>query len=440
MLHNDGKTIDLNDTPVGAVNIGTGGSISGGTITSSGGRIPQVLRAVISQPDSVVFNNVTLATSLDVRNAQIVSVGTLTLSNNPTIRIFGEVGSTCGFSFQGGGVIDGEGTFTFEDPGTSPQINTVSTLNIGPLVKIQATKGAGYINGTGGATSLVNQGLISAAAPSKTLTVTGTLTNSGTMEARNGSTLSVVASSTITNLVNNTLTGGNWAVYAGSTLLFNNKTFDTNAASVTLDGTNSAFAAIAPLKVNAGTFAIDHGRSFLTAGALTNSGTLRVGQNSILSVAGGLTNTGEIEGVGTIVANVDSSGTVSPGESPGTLTIIGSFTQSANGILDIQIKGPNPGTDYDVLKVSGNAQIAGTLRLTLLNGYVPPTGVSFSFLQSVTRTVSFDRVLLPDNVPWDTTSLAAGRITAVPEPGLLMAIPAALWLAGSRRRRARRLK
>jgi hypothetical protein len=278
---------------------------------------------------------------------------------------------------------------------------------------------------------VTNQGTISAAAQGKTLAITGNFTNAGTVEARNGGTLSIQSS---TNLASNTLTGGAWAIYAGSTMLTNSKTFTTNAANVTLDGANSVFAAIAPISSNTGTFAIDHGRNFTTVGPLSNAGTLLVGQSSTLTVTGALTNTGQIEGLGIITSNVNSSGTVAPGESPGLLTINGNFTQTADGILDIQIAGPTPGTGYDVLKVTGSASLAGTLRLTLLNGYVPPNGLEFDFLQAASRSGNFSQVILPPGVQWDTTALASGQITAVPEPALALLLPIAMLYV--RRRRA----
>jgi hypothetical protein len=154
-----------------------------------------------------------------------------------------------------------------------------------------------------------------------------------------------------------------------------------------------------------------------------------------LTVKGVLTNTGELEGKGTIIANVSSSGTVSPGESPGLLTINGSFTQSSSGILDIEIGGSNAGVDYDVLKVTGAATLGGTLRVTLLNGYVPPAGTEFDFLQSATSSVSFTQVLLPPDVPWDTTALASGQITAVPEPARVLVAPLLFFLLARRKRR-----
>jgi len=431
VLNNAGKTLDLSATPVGAIDLGMGALVYGGTLTSGGGRIPKIVRPDPSTVDGVGFTDVTLATSLDIQAAIAGLNGTFTMSGNPTVRIIGAAGTTSGFAQSGPVSISGAGTITFENAASSDShVRSSGALTIGPGITIKTVTGAGNVSGT----TVNNQGLLSAGASGKNLIVDGALTNTGTIEARSGGTL-YVQSSVITNLANNTLTGGTWAAYAGSTLLFNNKTFATNAANVLLDGSTSVFAAVAPLSANGGTFAIDHGRSFTTAGALANSGTLRVGTGSLLTVKGALTNTGEIEGNGTIVANVTSSGVVSPGASPGTLTIGGSFAQTASGILDVEIGGTNAGVDYDVLKVTGSATLAGTLRVTLLNGYVPPAGAGFAFLQSASGSVAFDQVLLPPEVPWDTAALAAGRIAVVPEPGIA-AVSVVLLALARRRRRA----
>ena len=60
-----------------------------------------------------------------------------------------------------------------------------------------------------------------------------------------------------------------------------------------------------------------------------------------------------------------NNGTVSPGNSPGTLTIVGNYTQGSSGNLAMEIAGPN---NFDRLVVSGTASLAGTLTVTTVNG------------------------------------------------------------------------
>ena len=49
------------------------------------------------------------------------------------------------------------------------------------------------------------------------------------------------------------------------------------------------------------------------------------------------------------MGNVTNSGTVSPGNSPGTLNVVGSYTQTASGILRAEIASP---ASYDKINVT----------------------------------------------------------------------------------------
>jgi len=71
------------------------------------------------------------------------------------------------------------------------------------------------------------------------------------------------------------------------------------------------------------------------------SGTIYVGSLN-LDVASTLS------GRGTIIGNVENAGQVNPGASAGTLTIDGDYTQTADGVLNIELGGTaTPGTDFD---------------------------------------------------------------------------------------------
>ncbi|HEX5990124.1 MAG TPA: hypothetical protein VFY75_07920 [Solirubrobacterales bacterium] len=96
---------------------------------------------------------------------------------------------------------------------------------------------------------------------------------------------------------------------------------------------------------------------------------------------GTLANAGRIEGAGTISGTLENNGVVSPGSSPGTLTVSGNYIQGASGRLDVEIAGTTVG-QFDALAVSGNATLAGTAALVLTGSY-PTTlaiGDSVAFL------------------------------------------------------------
>jgi len=129
--------------------------------------------------------------------------------------------------------------------------------------------------------------------------------NKGTIQANTGSTLEILGPSgsfTNFNSSTDTLTGGTYI--ADGTIQFgtSNSTANditTNAAKITLSGTSSQILdqfgnnALANLATNAagGSFTINSGRNFTTAGNFTNNGTLNVGSsNSKFDVNGNLTN------------------------------------------------------------------------------------------------------------------------------------------------------
>jgi hypothetical protein len=113
---------------------------------------------------------------------------------------------------------------------------------------------------------------------------------------------------------------------------------------------------------------------------------------------------GTLKGVGTIQGNVNNSGgTVAPGASPGTLTITGNYTQGASGTLDMEIGGLTAGTQYDQLVVQGSTSLAGTLNTTLVNGFVPVAGNTFTLIQSTgPLTGTFSTVNQPTGSPFSS--------------------------------------
>ena len=85
---------------------------------------------------------------------------------------------------------------------------------------------------------------------------------------------------------------------------------------------------------------------------------------------------GTLDGNGLIEGSVVSEGLVSPGTSPGTLTVDGNFTQDAGGTLLMEIVSL---TSFDQLNVSGTLLAGGTLEVDLL-GYSPTVGDTFDLL------------------------------------------------------------
>ena len=135
----------------------------------------------------------------------------------------------------------------------------------------------------------------------------------------------------------------------------------------------------------------------------TTSGDLYVGfgGNGTLTVANGgfvdPTNVivgalGSVHGDGNIVGVVQNGGLVSPGESPGTITIDGDYAQTVGGELLIELASAS---SYDQLLVTDNATLDGTLTVNSIEGFVPSVGQSFTLLTCDDVDGTFASVVLP---------------------------------------------
>lgn len=162
-------------------------------------------------------------------------------------------------------------------------------------------------------------------------------------------------------------------------------------------GTISGFGVIVPALNNSGTMNVSGGTMALTK-APTQSGRVNIASSGTLSVAeswanagvlslslgrvttsGNLTNlpSARIEGSGTISGNVLNRGTISPGFSVGALTINGDLTLESTSVLDIELAGL---ASFDKLTLSGSVALGGTLNVSLLSGYTPSIGDTFTII------------------------------------------------------------
>lgn len=189
----------------------------------------------------------------------------------------------------------------------------------------------------------------------------------------------------------------------------------------------------------------------LTGGTLTvnngitnnTGGNFNVGAGTTVTVGGpGFINHGQINGPGTIAGNITSDGTIAPGNSPGMLAIAGNYTQTALGSFAVEIGGLLAGTEYDVLSVSGTANLDGSLNVSLFDLgsglFAPKAGDSFDILTAELLQGSFSMLsyaaLLDPNLRWQINYLSdAIGTTDVVRLSVVNAVPVppALWLFGS---------
>ena len=81
-----------------------------------------------------------------------------------------------------------------------------------------------------------------------------------------------------------------------------------------------------------------------------------------------ITNGAAVLAQGTFTGNVLNQGTLGFWDAPSVITIVGNYTQSAAGILDIDLGGTSS-SQYDQLLVSGTATLAGTLDVDLIDAF-----------------------------------------------------------------------
>jgi hypothetical protein len=88
--------------------------------------------------------------------------------------------------------------------------------------------------------------------------------------------------------------------------------------------------------------------------------------------------------------------------------------------------------------VTGQAMFSGTLKLLLLDGFVPGDFETFQFIDAGSLSASFttlDLPPLPDGRQWDPSALASGRLSTTPEPGGLAFVSAGILMLRPRRHR-----
>ena len=263
----------------------------------------------------------------------------------------------------------------------------------------------------------------------------GFLENSGTLNITAGFDLLSTANLTGVGDINISNTASS-VIFRGGSIsgktLINNATADWISGNVTLSS-DAVFENRGTFNANATTTMTGTAtEDFINNGILTkktaettttmnipftNNGTVEViegslvfqqglenGEDVVLDLGGGTLNPGEtltidsgdsLVGSGTLSANLTNSGTVSPGNSPGTITIDGDYTQEASGTLAIEIGGTTPDTEHDQLVVTGAATLGGTLDVTLIDEFSPQVGDTFTIMTYGSVSGDFASASLP---------------------------------------------
>jgi RHS repeat-associated protein/uncharacterized repeat protein (TIGR01451 family) len=339
-----GATVDL----TGGETVTYGGTLTGsgaGTVQFSGGTFYPALGGVTLNFPGSMFQ--WTGGKIDAQVGDVKNLGTMNLAGSNDKAIYND------------GTLDDFGTIIQTGSGNlrlhSDNVSA-TTLKIETGASYLIESDSGVDNASGGATALVNAGLIrkTTGSNTSTLDILGTITNTGTMEADSG-TLYLDGTS-ISQVSSNSLNGGTWNALNGATLqLPSGTSITTNAANISLSGAGAAITGLGGLATNSGSLSLTGGASFTTTAALTNSGTLTVGAGSTLSVGG-------------------------------------NFSQTSAGTLNTQISGQPASGLFSQLKITGSATLGGNFQLTLPSGFAPGRNAVYPVMTFASESGSFARV------------------------------------------------
>jgi autotransporter-associated beta strand protein len=429
---------------LGGVVSGSGGLIAagGGVITLSGANTYGGGTAVIDNTTlriaadtalgaagtGVSLTNATLTTLAPITSVRPVTLsgtGTLNTGGN-TVALGGVVSGSGGLAVTGGGLLTLSGANTYAG-GT--RISGGATLAVASDSALGATGGGltlGDIGSTGTLRALASfssarnilvdagGGLIDA--NGNTLTLTGVITQIGILQTTGGVGGQVLLGGP-TTVQTFTTTGGTSSntgnvnattavnVTGGST--FNNAG-TVNTPSFSVSGTSN----------NGGVVNASSDSTVTSGGFLSNNGTLN---------SPSLTVDGELRGTGQVNAPTTVTGTLAPGNSPGTLTFNAPVTLTSSSIAAFDIDGTGTGTgagNYSRVIINGAGNTltaAGTLEPRLrgitgsaTNTFSPVLGQRFQVVSAAGGVLgSFGSMVQP-------TGLRAGtRFDALYAPTTL---------------------
>ncbi|HEV8604728.1 MAG TPA: Ig-like domain-containing protein [Tepidisphaeraceae bacterium] len=419
----------------GVTTVGNAGTFN---ISGNGGKA--IRQRIINNAGSAVWSDgggVFLSDAAIFNNS-----GTFTIQNDATWNNNNGAIST----FNNSGLVtkvggSGTSTFTvvFNNNGTvSTSSKAISLDSGGSSSGIFNATGNGRINFGGGTntltgvSSLTGDGTISFSAG--TTELSGEYTFSGAISVTGG-TANFNGSSTFGGLnVGGGTYGGSGLVHISGTMSWSGGTLGgtgTGAGSTTVDLGGALAISGAPSKtIRRYTLTNDGfgmwtgiGNVFASDGSIfNNSGTLLIQTNAVWNNGGGagpINNSGimsksagsgntvfaaPFDNSGTLVAqsgglqftsSLTNSGVFDIGSGTRTISISGSFTQTATGTLNVEIGGTAVGA-FDKLAIAGTATLGGTLNILRVNGFAASPGDTLQILSFTSRTGTFDVVLGSD--------------------------------------------
>ncbi len=392
-----GQTATLDGTSQGAITLG-------GTYVANNNS-STFLNGTINNTGQFQLNGSNNNTQLRIADGTtLTGGGMLTLNGSANNLVYGVNNSGVEVLTNANHTINGSGTLGFSNSigivnGGTINGSGTSALVLNPSVQIALASGivnqaAGVIEGSGAGGLVIAQGSVS---------------NLGTMQALNGSSLTYNSSVTNQNASAGTLTGGTWAAIAsggGATLSATGGPITTDAATITLSGIGSVVeftngTTVTPIQnsltsiASTGVLNVLNSQNYTTTNNIANAGQLNLGGGTFTSNA--LTNTGLTSGFGTVTqsggSQLSNSGSVVA--AGGTLKLTEGVAGTTSSTLQIStgagldLSSATAGSTVGTLTHNGTSLALGTQNVTVSQDYTNAafgTGNSFNAHANVTGT------------------------------------------------------
>lgn len=126
----------------------------------------------------------------------------------------------------------------------------------------------------------------------------------------------------------------------------------------------------------------------------------RIGK--VTNEGGTFFNSATLTGNATILGNLQNSGMLSPGNSPGIYTINGDYTATTSAQHNFEVNGTTTGT-YDVLTATGTVNLSGAMTITLGSGVTISGSTEIPLITGAING-TFSPTILPDGLVLDYRS------------------------------------
>jgi autotransporter-associated beta strand protein len=338
----------------GANNYAGGTTISAGTLQIGNGGTTGSINGNIDNNGALVFN----------RSDAVNFSGTISGSGSLTQQGTGTLIVTSANTYAGRTLING-GALALSGAGS---IASSSNVTDNGTLDISATASGASIASLDGS-GTVNLGSRTLTLATASGSFSGVINGSGGLSLQSGSETLTGANTFIgTTTINSdsALTLGNGGSLASDVVNNGTLAFEPSGTSTFADSISGNGVV---LQNGSGILILDGNSASFKGNTSVQSGTLEVGDASTPSaVLGGnvaVAGSGTLRGHGIIGGNVTNSGTVWAGGSIGTLTIQGNYTQTAQGVLEVEA---TPGGQASLLAINGSADLAGSALVLGENG------------------------------------------------------------------------